>query len=90
MRARAKAARRNNHGRTRLPLPSKQYTRDAQWIIRHGEELSIKYPNKWVAVHKGRVVAVGDDLGSVKSAAQQETGAIDIPVQLIDDGTTIY
>jgi len=59
-------------------------------MVRHYKRLSIEYPNKWVAVHKGRVVAVGDDLGSVERLAQQRTGALEIPVHLVDDGTIIY
>jgi len=59
-------------------------------MVRHYMELSIEYPNKWVAVHKSRVVAVGDDLGSVERLAQQRTGALEIPVLLVDDGTIIF
>ncbi len=72
------------------PLPSKQYVRDRRWMVRHYRELSTQYPNKWVAVHKSRVVAVGDDLGSVECLARQRTGAVEIPVLLIDDGTIIF
>ena len=72
------------------PLPSKQYTRDARWIARHYRELTQLHANKWVAVHKGHVVAVGDESGFVKAEAQQRTGFLDIPVQLIDDATVIY
>lgn len=75
---------------TKPPLPSKQYTLDAEWIAQHYRGLSRKYSNKWVAVHKGRVVAVGDDSGSVERLAQERTGFPDIPVQLVDDGTVIY
>ncbi len=74
----------------KLPLPSKQYMRDTRWIVRHAKKLSIEYPNKWVAVHKGRVVAVGDDSGTVKRLAQQRTGFLDIPVEFLDDGTIIF
>ena len=74
---------------TKPPLPSKQYTSDARWIARHYTNLSRKYANKWVAVHKSRVVAVGNDSGSVKRQAQKRTGFLDIPVQLVDDGTII-
>jgi hypothetical protein len=35
-------------------------------------------------------VAVGDDSGSVKAAAQQRTGFLDIPVAFVDDGTIIF
>lgn len=74
---------------SKLPLPSAQYTRDYRWIARNYKKLSVKYPNKWVAVHGGRVIAVGDDLGTVEAAAQKKTGAKEIPVQFVDDGTTI-
>lgn len=73
-----------------LPLPSKQYTRDCQWIVRQFKKLSVEYPNNWIAVHKGRVVAVGDDSGTVKSVAQQRAGFLDIPVEFVDDGTIIF
>jgi len=71
-------------------LPSKQYTRDAHWIAKNYGRLSRKYANKWIAVHKNRVVAIGDDSGVVKAQAQQKSGYLDIPVQLIDDATVIY
>lgn len=74
----------------KLPLPSKQYERDSRWVDRHYKALSLKYPNKWVAVHKGRVVAVADDLGSAKRLAQQRTGTSDVLVQPLYDGTTIF
>ena len=38
------------------------------------EELLAKYPGKWVAVHKGRVVAVGDDQLSLRDHALAEDG----------------
>jgi len=72
------------------PLPSKQYTRDAKWIARHYQKLIDNYANKWVAVHKGQVVAIGGNSGQVKREAQQRTGFLDIPVQLIDDATIVY
>src|SRR5690349_19897553 len=74
----------------KLPLPGKQYTRDRRWIIRHASELTTEYPNKWVAVCKGRVVAVGEDSGSVERLARERTGSADIPVELMDDGTIIF
>jgi len=76
--------------KTKPPLPSKQYTRDSQWIVRHYGKLSLEYPNKWVAVHKGRVVAVADDLGAARAAAQERTGSSDMPIQFVDDGTIIF
>jgi hypothetical protein len=76
--------------RTKPRLPSKQYTRDANWIARHYGRLSRQYANKWIAVMKGRVVAVGRDSGSVERRARARTGAREFPVQLVDDCTIIY
>jgi hypothetical protein len=42
------------------------------WAMR--EELLKAYPGKWVAVHKGRVVAVGDDPVSISNEALAEDG----------------
>lgn len=42
------------------------------WTMRH--ELLIKYSGKWVAVHKGRVVAVGEDPLSIMESALAEDG----------------
>ncbi len=42
------------------------------WAMR--QELLTKYSGKWVAVHKGRVVAVGDDPLSIMEPALAEDG----------------
>ena len=42
------------------------------WAIR--EELLPKLKGKWVAVHKGKVVAVGDDMISIMDKALSEDG----------------
>jgi hypothetical protein len=42
------------------------------WAMR--EQLLASYRGKWVAVHKGRVVAVGDDPLSIMETALAEDG----------------
>lgn len=71
------------------PLPSKQYMRDFRWIVSHINELVREYPNQWVAVHRGKVVATGDKLGQVESAALKLVGDEEFPVYFVDDGTII-
>ena len=34
----------------------------------------MKYPKKWVAVHKGKIVAVGDDPAAIMDEALREDG----------------
>ena len=38
------------------------------------DELLVKYPGKWVAVHKGRVVSVADEPLSIMEQALAEDG----------------
>jgi hypothetical protein len=46
--------------------------KETYWSMR--DELLVKYRGKWVAVHKGRVVAVGDDPVSIMDEAIREDG----------------
>ena len=46
--------------------------RQAYWAMR--DELLAKYPGKWVAVHKGRVVSVADEPLSIMEQALAEDG----------------
>ena len=52
----------------------KGFEQDRQdyWAMR--DELLIKYPGKWVAVHKGRVVCVADEPLSIMEQALAEDG----------------
>jgi hypothetical protein len=39
------------------PRLSRQYLRDRQWVSEHMHEFIEKYPNEWIAVHNGEVIA---------------------------------
>lgn len=73
----------------KAPLPSPQYVRDLEWIGRHLDSLSRQHPNQWVAVHKGKVVSTGRNLGKVKAEAHRKHHTREIPVYFVDDGTII-
>ena len=73
----------------KLPLPSKQYIRDFRWIESHVGRLAREYANQWVAVHRGKVIATGQDLGQVKASVCRQCGDLEIPVYFVDDGTII-
>lgn len=73
----------------KLPLPSKQYLRDFRWIEARIGRLAREYANQWVAVHKGKVVASGEDLGQVKAVVRRRCGDVEVPVYFVDDGTII-
>lgn len=52
--------------------PGFEADKASYWKMR--PDLLMKYLGKWVAVHKGRVVAVGDDLVSIAGEATREDG----------------
>ena len=61
----------NSHRKDAVDQGFEQDRQD-YWAIR--DELLAKYSGKWVAVHKGRVVAVGDDPLSIMEQALAEDG----------------
>lgn len=55
------------------PKPlTKQYIEDFRWAEKHYNELARQYPDQWIAVLKGEVVAAGKDLGEVERVAEQK------------------
>lgn len=47
--------------------------RDFNWITKRYSELQQKYPNQYVAVKNGKVIAHGRDFGKVYYKAKRET-----------------
>ena len=41
-----------------------------RWVADHLDEMSRKYPHKIIAVHRGKLVAVGDSFEEVYAAAK--------------------
>jgi hypothetical protein len=70
--------------------PSQDYWRDRQWIHDHYADLVNAYPNEWIAVHAGVVLASGRHLTAVEQTARAGCSAPDIVFQFIDDGSLIF
>ncbi len=47
-------------------------TRDFNWITKRYSELQRKYPNQYVAVKNGKVIAHGRDVGNVYYKAKRD------------------
>jgi hypothetical protein len=75
---------------TPLPLPSVQYMEDRRWIKENIDALVRDHPNQWIAVHRGKLLAAGPDLGIVADKAERQSSAPDIVFQFIDDGSLIF
>jgi len=55
-----------------------QWRRNQEFFWQHAEEFKKKYPDKYVAVHDGEVLDVGDDLGDLVIDLNSKFG--DIPI----------
>jgi hypothetical protein len=70
----------------------KTYWDDKDWIHAHTTELSYEYPDRWIAVADGKVVAAGKSLAKVEREAAKITGLKirQISVFFIPGVDTIY
>jgi len=48
--------------------------KDLEWLNAHYSELQKAYPNMYVAVKEGKVVAYGKDFGKVYDEAKEKVG----------------
>ena len=70
------------------PIP-RHHFEDTEWIGEHMAELRRKFPDQWVAVFHGEVIAAGTNLAEVEEVAHGKTGERDIAVELIESGIRI-
>lgn len=47
-------------------------TADFNWLTEHSLELSREYRGKWIAIHNGRVISIGDTAVEVDKKAREE------------------
>ncbi len=74
---------------TSLPLPSKSEIDDWRWVDEHMPELVRRYPDKWIAVHGGSVLAAGADLGDVAATAKRQCDSDDLVFEFIHSGALV-
>jgi hypothetical protein len=55
----------------RPPRLSRQFLRDRQWVSDHIQELIEKYPNQWIMVYNGKVIAHGKEVWSMWKRADE-------------------
>ena len=73
-----------------VPALDPQYVRDMDWAYTHYAELEMAYPNQWVAVVEGRVVAAGPVLAEVRGGAAKFTDRRDVAVLFVEEGIHVW
>lgn len=64
---------------------------DFSWLVEHGDELFRRYRGKWVAVHNGEVVGVGDTAPEAADQARKRAPDGSFILEAIDyEADVIY
>ncbi len=64
---------------------------DFAWLVEHGPELFREYSGKWIAVHNGEVVGVGDTATEAAQQARAKVPDGDFVLEGVDfDADVIY
>lgn len=75
--------------REKPPKLSRQYLRDRQWVSDHIQELIEKYPDQWIMVYNGEVIAHGEEVWSKRRKAD-ELGLGQPYISLIESEVHVY
>ncbi|MDZ7289678.1 MAG: DUF5678 domain-containing protein [candidate division KSB1 bacterium] len=73
----------------RPPRLTRQFLRDRQWVADHMQELVEKYPDQWIMVYKGEVIAHGEEVWS-KWRKADELGLEQPYISLIEREVHVY
>jgi hypothetical protein len=64
---------------------------DFAWLAEHGPELFREYAGKWIAVHNGEVVGVGDTATEAADQARAKVEDADFILEAVDtEADVIY
>ncbi len=64
---------------------------DFAWLVEHSSDLFQKYPGKWIAVHDGKVIGVGDTAPQAADQANQQVDDGQFILEAIDlEADVIY
>lgn len=64
---------------------------DFGWLIEHGPEIYERYAGKWIAVHAGKIVGVGETATEAAKAARAEVGNAGFILEAVDrESDVIY
>ena len=62
---------------------------DFAWLTEQGPELDEKYRGKWIAVHGGRIVGIGDTAPEAAAQAREQAPDEDFILEAIDRETDV-
>jgi len=73
-----------------VEMEPEEFWDDMRWGRQHYSELVKNYPDKWVAIVDGEVVAVGDGVKEIRRTAREKTNREHIVTLFIECGDHVY
>lgn len=62
---------------------------DFAWLAEHAPEVTKQYSGKWIAVHNGRVVGVGDTATEAAAQARREDPQAQFILEAVTDNADV-
>ena len=69
---------------------SARFWEDGKWAHRNYQNLSKKYPNKWIAVLNKKVISFSESLAKVKKETARIAEGRDFPILFVEKGAHVY
>ena len=73
-----------------IPLPTPAYLANCRWIEQQLDQLVHAYPDQWIAVDGGRVLAAGPDLERVSGEAHRLGASPDAAFEFIAGASLVF
>ena len=69
---------------------SKGYDKNIKWACEHYIELQKKYPERWVAFHKGKAISNSKSLSQLKKLIDSLPNRNNIPLMFVEGRAHVY
>ena len=69
---------------------TRRFREDWNWAREHISELTVKYPDKWVAIFEKKVIAANSELGRAEDEAREKISEKRIPLIFVGSGASVY
>lgn len=64
---------------------------DFAWLVDHSDEIAQRYAGKWIAVHDGQVIGVGDTAVEAAQQAREQDPEAEFILEAVDrDADVVY
>lgn len=80
-----------NDKQSKLPKPpSQNFLSDREWAHEHLAEISKQYPNRWIAVHKKRIISANENGAVVERISHEKLGHYSFFIFYAEEGVHVY